>query len=56
MHTTRHLILLNILLILHLQVVIGNLHALPDLVNIHEPIAHDAPLRHLIFALVLLVE
>ncbi len=55
MHTVRHLILLNVGLILLLEHVIGHLHALAHLVYVHEREAHHAPFGHLVFRLVLFI-
>ncbi len=55
MHAVGNLILLNVGLILQLEHVVGDLHSLPDLVNVHKRVADHAALRHLVFRFVLFV-
>ena len=51
----RHLILLDIVLILLLEHVFGDLDGLAKLVDVKQGVAHRAALRHLVFGLVFLV-
>ena len=55
MHAVRHLILLDIVLILLLELIVGNLDGLSKLVDVQKRVPHRAALRHLVFRLVFLV-
>ena len=54
-HAVRHLILLNVGLILQLEHVIGNLDVLAELIYIHKRVARHTPFGDLIFRPVLFV-
>jgi len=55
MHAVRHLVILNVLLVLGLQLIVGDFQALTNLVHIHDGIAHHPLFRDLILCLVLFV-
>ena len=55
MHLVGHLILLDIVLILFLEHVVGNLDRLTKLVHVQKRVTHRSPFRHLILIFVFLV-